>query len=229
MQRGCSTVVVRQLPKLVTRVRFPSPAVLFLLCAGCATSSSSYVTPAIGPAVGPAVGPIAPLLQPHGTVYRVQRGESLWRIARDFGVDAQTLARVNQISHSSGLKAGQQLLIPLPHASHRFLWPARGSFAKVAIGSTKALEIRVPSGTIVRASRGGRVAVSANRLADLGRTVVLDHGDGFLTIYGRMAEVAVAPGVEAPQGVPLGRTGAAPLYFEIRQGLAARDPVALLP
>ena len=222
-------MVVRLLPKQVTRVRFPSPAfVLFplpavlLMCAGCATGSSSYLTPAVAPS--------APSLQPHGTVYRVQRGESLWRIARDFGVDVQTLASANQLSSPSQLKAGQQLLIPLPRAvDDRFLWPARGSFAKVAIGSTRALEIHAPSGTIVRASRSGRVAVSAGRLADLGRTVVLDHGDGFLTIYGRMAEVAVAPGTQAPQGVPLGRTGASPLYFEIRQGMSARDPRALLP
>jgi murein DD-endopeptidase MepM/ murein hydrolase activator NlpD len=179
--------------------------------------------------VSPAVRPIAPALQPHGTVYRVQRGETLWRIARDFGVDIRMLARANQISHPSQLKAGEQLLIPLPQPSGRFLWPARGSCAKVAIGSTKALDIQAPSGTIVRASRSGRVAVSAGRLADLGRTVVLDHGDGFLTIYGRMADVAVAPGTQAAQGVPLGRMGASPLYFEVRQGMAARDPIALLP
>ena len=222
MQRGYSTVVVHQLPKLAMRVRFPLPALLCLWCAGCATGSSSYLTPA--------VAPTAPPLQPQGSVYRVQRGESLWRIARDFGVDAHALARANQISHPSQLKAGAQLLIPLPSAAgNRFLWPARGSFAKVAIGSTRALEIQAPSGTIVRAARSGRVAVSAVRLADLGRTVVLDHGDGFLTIYGRMAEVAVAPGTKAPQGVPLGRMGTAPLYFEIRQGASALDPAALLP
>ena len=222
MQRGYSTVVVHQLPKLAMRVRFPLPA-LILFCAGCAAVGPSAQLPP------PPAYSMAPSLQPHGTVYRVQRGETLWRIARDFGVDVRELARANQLSSPTQMKTGQQLLIPLPQQPGRFLWPARGSFAKVAIGSTQALEIQAPVGTIVRASRGGHVAVSARRLGDLGRTVVLDHGDGFVTIYGRMAEVAVAPGAEALQGVPLGRTSEAPLYFEICEGATARDPLALLP
>ena len=144
--RGYSTMAVHQLPKLATRVRFPLPAVL-LMCAGCATGSSSYLTPAVAPS--------APSLQPRGTVYRVQRGESLWRIARDFGVDVQTLASANQLSSPSQLKAGQQLLIPLPRAADdHFLWPARGSFAKVAIGSVSAdLESYEPPMTFYSSSR----------------------------------------------------------------------------
>jgi len=50
--------------------------------------------------------------QPEGPIYVVQQGDSLWDIAVRFGVALDDLARINNISDPSQLKAGTRLVIP---------------------------------------------------------------------------------------------------------------------
>ena len=53
--------------------------------------------------------------------------------------------------------------------------------------------------------------------------VILDHGDGFLSIYAHASRLLVVPGEEILQGDVIARTGETGslegprLYFEIRQ------------
>lgn len=49
---------------------------------------------------------------PTGTAYVVQRGDTLSRIARRYGVSWRVLAQVNSISNPNRIYAGQQLIIP---------------------------------------------------------------------------------------------------------------------
>jgi Tfp pilus assembly protein FimV len=46
------------------------------------------------------------------TIHIVQRGESLWRIARYYGVTVEQLALLNGLPPTSGIFAGQRLLVP---------------------------------------------------------------------------------------------------------------------
>ncbi len=46
------------------------------------------------------------------TIHVVQRGESLWRIARHYGVTVEQLAMLNGLPPTSGIFAGQRLLVP---------------------------------------------------------------------------------------------------------------------
>ncbi len=50
--------------------------------------------------------------QPQGPIYIVQEGDTLWDIALRFGIPWQDLARENEISDGSQLKAGDELIIP---------------------------------------------------------------------------------------------------------------------
>jgi septal ring factor EnvC (AmiA/AmiB activator) len=66
--------------------------------------------------------------------------------------------------------------------------------------------------------------------------VLLEHEDGYFTLYGFLSEVAVAEGQELRRGQPLGRAGIDPLsgeratYFELRRGERPLDPLSwLLP
>jgi len=52
------------------------------------------------------------MLFPEEKVYTVQRGETIFSIARSFGVDRDELMRVNGISDPAKLQAGQRLKIP---------------------------------------------------------------------------------------------------------------------
>jgi len=199
---------------------------LLLTSTGCA-SHHAPVTSALKPA---SVSP-APL-QVEGSYYEVQRGESLWGIAHDFGWDVHRLARVNQLTDPSQVKTGQKLYIPPPPSSARFLWPARGRAVPLKGLGTEAvrgLQITAQQGSLVRAARTGRVAVAARDLAGWGKTVVLDHGDGYASVYAGLDQLLVDPGMSVAQGNPVGRLGAEPLHFEIRQGTSLANPMQLLP
>jgi murein DD-endopeptidase MepM/ murein hydrolase activator NlpD len=195
--------------------------VLLPALTGCSTAP---LTEPVEPA-RIASAPAAPMLV--GSHHTVRRGETLWRLARSYGVTVEALASANQLSQASPLGVGQRLFIPLPRESKRFLWPVRGSIR--ASAASKGVEIAAPPGSLVRASRSGQVALATRRLAGWGATVVLDHFDGYLTIYSGLDQVLVTPGAGLPQGTPVGSLGTQALHFEIRQGTRARSPLALLP
>lgn len=189
---------------------------LGLLLAGCATASFEHATPRPPQAI--------PTLE--GSYYRVRRGETLWRIAKSFGLEVNTLANANHLPSASALKAGQQLFIPLPPESNRFVWPVRGT--PISPRSSKELLIR-SQGDLVRASRSGQVAVATRRLSGVGNTVILDHFDGYLTVYAGLANILVTPGMRVRQGTPIGNLEGDPLYFEIRSGAVVKNAWPMLP
>ncbi len=162
-----------------------------------------------------------------GSYHQVRPGETLWRIARFYGLGVDHLMAANRLASAQHLRVGQRLFIPLPQESNRFLWPLRGSLHTT--GGWGVVEIGAPPGSLIRASRGGRVALAARQLAGFGKTVVIDHLDGYLTVYSRLAQLLVSPGTRLRQGTPIGLLGAQALHFEIRQGVGSRDAVALLP
>ena len=224
-EKGIATV--SYLSRSFRALRFLSYAAGLLVLAGCAHHAPAILS--TGSALSSQSS--APLPQAQGSYYRVQPGETLWRIAHDFGWDARALARINRLSSVTQLKKGQLLFIPvLPVQSSSFLWPARGRVAPIQNGANRqSLEISAGEGSFVRAARTGRVAVATRQLTGFGKTVILDHGDGYLTIYAGLEQLLVAPGMLVEQGAPLGRLARAPLYFQIRYGTQPRDPTSLLP
>ena len=199
-----------------TYPQFIAYASALLFLSGCATIALEQVA-----------APRQPIPTLQGSYHRVRRGETLWGIAQSYGLDVQTLASTNRLSNASPLKAGQKLFIPLPTESDRFLWPVRGAVRTPS--ASRGLEIAGAPGSLVRASRSGRVAVATGHLAGWGKTVVLDHLDGYYTIYSKLDQILVAPGADLRQGTPVGNLGPHALYFEIRHGIRPRDPLALLP
>lgn len=166
-----------------------------------------------------------PTLQ--GSYHQVRPGETLWRIAHSYGVDVQRLASVNRLGSANQVAAGQRLFIPLPVESDQFLWPVRGSVG--TSGGSRALEIATAPGSLVRASRSGRVAVATQQLSGWGKTIVLDHLDGYLTVYAGLGQLLVSPGADVRQGTPIGSLASKALHFEIRQRARITDALTLLP
>ena len=195
---------------------FSESALTLLLVSGCASAPLEYLPP-----------PRQPLPTLQGSYHRVQRGETLWRIARSYGLEVNQLAAANRLPPSSPLKIEQQLFIPLPTETSRFLWPVRGSIR--SSGALHGVDIAAPSGNLVRASRSGRVAVATRQLSGWGKTVVLDHLDGYLTVYAGLDQLLVDPGAALRQGMPLGTVGSSAVHFEIRYGAKPKNALALLP
>ena len=90
-------------------------------------------------------------------VYRVRRGDSLWRISRRFGVSVNKLARWNGLSKRSVLRPGKRLVIwrgAAPVAS------AKASVTKVATVETRAA---APGATVHVVRRGDNLWTIARR------------------------------------------------------------------
>lgn len=91
--------------------------------------------------------------------------------------------------------------------------------------------IGAPIGTPVQAVADGRIAVVQN-LNTYGLTAVLEHGNGYYSLYMQLAEARVRPGDQVTKGQVLGTVGGANtdkgphLHFEIRgENQIALDPL----
>ncbi len=89
--------------------------------------------------------------------------------------------------------------------------------------------ISAPAGTQVRAVHGGRV-VFADWLRGAGLLVILDHGDGFLSLYGHNQSLLKGAGDVVKAGEAISTVGSSggqdtpALYFAIRQQGRPSDP-----
>jgi murein DD-endopeptidase MepM/ murein hydrolase activator NlpD len=70
----------------------------------------------------------------------------------------------------------------------------------------QGLDFRVPSGTPVAAANSGRV-ILARPLFFEGNCVVIDHGQGLLTLYLHLSKFSVKEGDDVSKGQPIGLSG----------------------
>lgn len=99
------------------------------------------------------------------------------------------------------------------------------------------IKIAAAYGAPVRASADGSV-IYAGPFRSYGNVVIMDHGKGFFTIYGFLREITVSVGDKVSQLGQVGMvgkdtqsssgTGQSAVYFEIRQGTTAVDPLQWL-
>lgn len=98
-------------------------------------------------------------------------------------------------------------------------------------GTWKGLFITTaPAG--VQSIAAGNVVYAAD-LQGYGNTVIVDHGDGYLSIYTGLSSIGVAAGRHVAARQTLGRSGRLPggesgLYFEIRYHNQAMNPLSWL-
>ena len=128
------------------------------------------------------------------------------------------------------------------YGSDPTLWPVEGritdEFGYRKIPSQKrtfheALDIAADTGTIIKAAAGGKV-VSTEYTYATGRTVKIDHGNGFVTIYGHCSKYLVESGQYVKKGEEIakvgntGRSTGPHLHFEMWLFGKAIDPLEYL-
>ncbi len=138
-----------------------------------------------------------------------------------------------QIVSSAGASYGG----PFAQAKGKLPWPVDGQLI-ARYGTPRGGDARTKwdgvligasAGTQVRAVHGGRV-VFADWLRGAGLLVILDHGNGYLSLYGHNQSLLRDAGDIVKAGDPIATVGtsggqeAAALYFAIRQQGRPSDP-----
>lgn len=120
-----------------------------------------------------------------------------------------------------------------------FLWPIQGdmlaTYGQKEDGvSLKGIVISGREGDTVKAVADGFVAYADPSLRGHGQTLIVDHRNGFSSVYARTAEIIVSSGQEVRQGQVVARLGQSgkglkpELYFEIRKNSKAENPLSYL-
>lgn len=139
----------------------------------------------------------------------------------------------------------------LPVAAGAMDWPADGKvisrFGREEVPGLKTwivregIRIATAEGAPVRAALAGKV-IYAGPFRAYGNVVIVDHEKGFFTIYGLLSRIDAAKGQRVAASAQLGLAGedtqamstgrkasGSAVYFEIRKGDRAVDPLKWLP
>ncbi len=161
-----------------------------------------------------------------------QEGSEIERLAAEEKDLARLIAELTSILSDYPIRSEE----PFSALKGQLTWPVAGrllhDFGQPRAGGRlkwNGVVLAAPRGREVRAVYHGRV-VFADWLAGMGLLVIVDHGEGFMTLYGynettlKSAGEWVAPGdVIATVGDSGGQQQAS-LYFEIRQGTRPINP-----
>lgn len=117
-----------------------------------------------------------------------------------------------------------------------FRWPVDPGLCQT-VPTKGGLDLVTAEGTPIAASRSGKV-MSSGALRGLGNLVLIDHGDGYITVYAHMKKSVVTEKQRVKRGQVIGYVGStdaekSKLYFEIRKGSGSNynaiEPMQYLP
>ena len=124
-------------------------------------------------------------------------------------------------------------------AGSSWLWPISGvitsQYGERERGFHYGLDIAADQGTVIGAAAAGLVSEADWKNDAYGYAVMIDHGNGYVTLYGHCSELLVESGtqVTAGQAIALvGSTGNSTgphVHFEIRSAGQCIDPLPYLP
>ncbi|MER2108782.1 MAG: M23 family metallopeptidase [Solibacillus sp.] len=120
----------------------------------------------------------------------------------------------------------------------QFAWPAVGGYISSHMGHRwgrqhEGIDIARPSNYTIKAADNG-VVVKAERHSTLGNYVMIDHNNGYKTVYGHMSKISVSVGETVAQGASLGvmgstgRSTGTHLHFEVHKEGTPVNPMAYL-
>ncbi len=196
---------------------------------------------------------IKPMPRVRGIIHNVKKGETLWRISKVYNVDLTKLVKVNRIADKTKIRVGQKLLIPgvkkkksvlrassKSNSNASFIWPVKGQIIsyfnqKNNRITNKGINIQTKYGTNIASSRGGVVTFCAENLKGYGKTIVIDHNNGFVTIYAHNSQNLVKINDKVNQGTVIAKAGSSGratetiLHFQVRRWNRAQNPLYYLP
>lgn len=183
-----------------------------------------------------------------GVYHKVSATETLWQIAKKYDVPIDDIVAMNNIPNEAHIERNQLLFIPnvdsgrsrvgpIDENQDEFVWPVQGKIIRYFYDhqggqANKGIDIQAQDGETVKAARAGQV-VFADYLSGYQYTVILDHRDGFHSVYAQNSELLVKMGEWVVKGKAVsqvGRTQETPyLHFEIRKNSIEDNPLYYLP
>ena len=206
------------------------------------------------------LGQVLIILPVDGAYHMVVSGDTLESIAAYYKVTVEDIVNyhLNEIPDVGQLPVGLKLVIPggekpyiprvvehyagpIPEDASRgtgvFAWPASGT---ITCGFNcypghHAIDIGNVGGTPVYAADSGYVAKVGWSDVGYGKMILIDHGNGFQTLYAHLHVILVEEGTSVAKGTLIARMGATGnatgphLHFEIRENRKRRNPFIYLP
>lgn len=188
-----------------------------------------------------------------GVIYTVKKGDSLDSIINKNKVKLEQVLDVNELT-SDTLTVGQQLFLPgvgldsetlknamgdlfkLPISS-KFRWSSGYGYRIDPIAGVKSfhtgVDLACPTGTPILATMSGKVTTTGiNRV--YGNYVIIDHGNGYQTLYAHMSKIIATKGQWVSQGTRIGLVGSTGystgphLHFTVYKNGKLLDPMTVL-
>jgi murein DD-endopeptidase MepM/ murein hydrolase activator NlpD len=172
-----------------------------------------------------------------GVVHVLQRGETLYRISRYYGVPVRDIVRANRIADVSNIPTGARLFIPgarrappkhsIALASYAPHAPAPGALARREAGLDFAWPVRGKlssrfgwrrgqqhEGIDISARSGTKIraaeagrVILSGRLGGYGRVVIVKHAGDYSTVYAHNRRNRVAKGAFVEKGQVIAEVG----------------------
>ncbi|KKP51329.1 MAG: Peptidase M23 family protein [Candidatus Roizmanbacteria bacterium GW2011_GWA2_33_33] len=193
-----------------------------------------------------------------GVVHKVETGETVYSIAKKYKVTAQNIVNfpLNDFVDidTFSLSSGQTLFVPggvienKPviqtqfiatiqagvRGSSNFIWPTSGSITQYPVAYHMALDIANPSQPPVLAADSGTVIYAGCLNWGYGCHVIIDHGNGYQSLYAHLSSYSPNAGDSVSQGSQIGNMGSTGrstgthLHFEVRSGGQVLNPLNFL-
>ena len=133
----------------------------------------------------------------------------------------------------------KQLPKMIARSNSKFSWPLRGKILSAYGAKNNGLfndgiNISASIGASVKAAENGVVAYAGNEVKGMGNLIIIQHSDGWMTIYAHLDSMDVKRGMRVNVGNQIGRAGKTgkvdqpQLHFEIRKGTKAYNPTQYL-
>ncbi|MEM4322191.1 MAG: M23 family metallopeptidase [Candidatus Woesearchaeota archaeon] len=194
-----------------------------------------------------------------GVVHKVAAGESIYTIAKKYKTDPQKIVNFpfNDFAdlETFALNIGQILYVPdgvieeakpvVPtrfiasiqagvKGTSNFIWPASGVISQYPVWYHMAVDIANPSAPAILAADSGTVIYSGCLGWGYGCHIIIDHANGYQTLYAHLSTLGVLSGQAVSQGQQIGIMGSTGrstgihLHFEVRSGGSLLNPLNFL-
>lgn len=190
-------------------------------------------------------------------VNKVAAGDTVYSLAKKYKSDAQKIVNfpANDFSdlETFALNIGQIVFIPdgvMPEAAPiyrsvpipqfiagaggKFMWPTQGQITQYPVSYHMAVDIANRSAPPVAAADSGVVAYAGCLKYGYGCHVIINHADGYQTLYGHLQAYYVEAGNSVGRGQVIGKMGSTGrstgthTHFEIRRNGVLLNPLSFL-